>query len=302
MERLVYNEHYAAHAVINMKKTICFTCIFSLLSVLCLSFLSGCGPSPSSGDKKIGVIVSILPLQEFVEKVGGDKVQVSVMVPPGADPHSFEPKPRQLQDVARAKMYVKAGSGIEFELNWMKKLLENNRDIVLCDASSGIILMPSDPHAWASLRNAVIMVNNIKRTLISIDPKDRDYFTTNAIKYNRELRNIDYINSQVLKRIKKRAFIVFHPDWGYFARDYGLTQKTIEIEGKEPKAGDLAALIGYAKKNGIRVIFASPQFSTRSASVIAAQINGAVVVIDPLSKQYASNMAVVAREMLRALK
>ncbi|HID28363.1 MAG TPA: zinc ABC transporter substrate-binding protein [Methanosarcinales archaeon] len=264
--------------------------------------------------KRIGVVVSILPQAEFAEKVGGDKVQVTVMVPLGASPHTYEPTPSQLKEVSKAKMYAKVGSGVEFELTWMDKIISVNREMLVVDCSKGIELIGeehghegehhehkeehkhhgADPHIWLSPKNAKIMVENIYQGLIQIDPPNQEYYARNKEKYLQELDELDNGIVQALSGKKNRKIMVYHPAWAYFARDYGLEQIPIEKEGKEPTPQGIASLIKQAKENNITVIFASPQFSTKSAEVIAKEINGKVVLISPLEKNYLENMRKVA--------
>ena len=111
-----------------MDATLLKTGVFVI--VICL--ICGCSTNEnesSAGEEKIGVVVSILPQAEFVEKIGGDKVKVTVMIPPGASPHTYEPKPSQLVELSKAKMYAKVGSGIEFELSWMDKIISMNQHL-----------------------------------------------------------------------------------------------------------------------------------------------------------------------------
>ena len=149
--------------------------IFFILFII-LIFTTGC-PQQEKESDKINVVVSIMPLAEFAEKVGRDKASVSVMVPPGASPHTYEPTPAQLVKVSKAKLYVKVGTPIEFELAWLDKILSANKDMVVSDASYGIELMNmahkhrheqnehsytgDDPHIWLSPKNAKIMVEII---------------------------------------------------------------------------------------------------------------------------------------------
>ncbi len=248
--------------------------------------------------KRIGVVVSILPQAEFVEKIGGDKVQVTVMVPPGASPHTYEPTPSQLKEVSRAKIYVKVGSGVEFELAWMDKIISVNEGMFVADCSRSIGLIEKgrgvDPHIWLSPRNAKVMVENIYQGLIQIDPANQEYYVKNKEKYLQELDELDKEIIQALSGKKNKKIMVYHPAWAYFCRDYGLEQIPIEKEGKEPTPQGVASLIKQAKENNIRVIFASPQFSTKSAETIAKEIGGEVVLISPLEKNYLENMRKIA--------
>ena len=263
---------------------------------------------------KIIVAVSIPPLAQFVERIGGDNVRAIIMVPPGASPHTYEPRPSQLVELSEATMYVKVGSPIEFEVTWLDKLVSVNESMSIVDCSKGIAFdtghsrdhacehSSSDPHIWVSPHNAAVMVGTICEGLVSIDPGHQQLYKSNRDRYIAELENLDRRIKNTFAAIKSRKFIVYHPAWGYFARRYGLDQLPIEEEGKEPTAKTIASLIENARRDGIEIIFASPQFSSESAEVIAKEIGGRVILIDPLEKEYIANIERVLGELETAMK
>lgn len=276
-------------------------------------------------NEKVNVVVSIVPLSGFVEKVGGDKVDVSVMVPQGTSPHTYEPKPSQLVDVSRADVFVKVGAGIDFELFFMDKIMAQNKEMFIVDCSKGIDLLVmqnqnshdvgdekerdhteqehnhhgTDPHIWLSPINAKIMAENICEGLINVDPKNGEYYTQNKDKYLEELDLLDKNLKENFSKIENGSFIVFHPAWGYFANEYDLEQIPIEVEGKEPSAQEIAHLIEVANKKNIKVVFVSPQFNSKTAEVIAKEIDGSVVFVDPLKKDYINNMYTISNEIIQ---
>ena len=332
--------------------------ILVLLAVGFSLFASGCtdtGPENNSAghgtetgwdEEPIVVAVSILPQAEFVEKVGGDKVKVIVMIPPGASPATHEPTPGQLRDVSEARMYAAVGSGLPFEEVWMDKIEAVNSEFLIVDCSEGVELreiaahnhydeqegriveenagvdagereteedveheveseaeshVGMDPHIWTSPVNAKVMVENIYAGLVEIDPENEAYYAENRDVYLEELDALDARIREKLEGKEGRSFMVFHPSWGYFAAEYGLTMIPIEIEGKEPSVQDLARLISDAKEQDVKVIFVQAQFSTRSSEAIAEEIGGEVVVVDPLAKDYVSNMDEVSDIFARNL-
>jgi zinc transport system substrate-binding protein len=291
---------------------------FISLILLMLAFSFSSCQGMNRPDDKIGVVVSIAPQADFVEAVGGEKVTVTVMVPPGADPHTYEPTPSQMVGVSKAKMYAEVGSGIEFELAWMDKIRQQNKKMLIVDCSKGIQMMEmeenhgdeddgghhqgEDPHIWLSPQNAKLMVGNICGGLIQIDPQDEAYYTRNRDEYLAKLDALDKDIREGLSGVINRRFIVFHPAWGYFARAYDLEQISIEIGSKEPSAKDIADLIQEAKELGIKIIFAEPQFNPRSAETIAKEIGGRVVFIDPLAEDYIDNMRLVLDELVKAME
>ncbi|KXS43352.1 MAG: periplasmic solute-binding protein [Methanolobus sp. T82-4] len=306
---------------------------FVLFTLLLLVLASGCVDdqevSASSSDKPV-VVVSILPEAEFVEQVAGDQVDLMVMVPPGADPHSYEVTPGQLRELSDADMYVKVGSGLSFENVWMDRLIEVNPDMMVVDASEGIQLRTmeahaheeehegeeehdeaeeeheeeagsKDPHVWTSPQEAQIMVENIYEGLVEIDPDNTELYTLNRDAYIGELQAADEQIKETLAGKEGSTFMVYHPSWGYFADDYGLEQEAVEIEGKEPSVQDMQRLIDTAREKNITVIFVQSGFSTTNAQTIAGEIDGEVVEVDPLAKDYIDNLAKVTEAFEKGL-
>jgi len=266
-----------------------------------LTVMAFVGNPQYPNDSRIKVVVSILPQAEFVEAVGGDHVNVTVMVPPGQEPHTYAPKPSQMRDLERADIYFKLGSGIEFELVWMDRFTELNGDMLVVDGSESLHLMDKDPHIWLSPRNVEAMVQNLAHGLEDIDPANASFYEENARAYLQKLDKLDKNITEALAPLAKRELLVFHPAWGYFARDYGLNQTAIEYDGKEPTTQYFARVIDFAKNNSIRVIFAEPQFSTRTAEQIAEEVGGAVVLVDDLARDYLDNMQIVADKIAEGL-
>ena len=179
-----------------MKKECLLSGVFLAASVLViiLAALTASCTTATPVTNKIGVIVTLLPQAEFVENVGGNKVAVTVMVPPGASPHTYEPLPSQMTALTKAKMYAKVGSGVVFELVWMDKLAAANQDMLVVDSSKGVSLQEItgerkyahdiiDPHIWMSPRNARIMVQNIYAGLAQIDPGNSADYESNLNNY-----------------------------------------------------------------------------------------------------------------------
>jgi zinc transport system substrate-binding protein len=251
-----------------------------------------------SKEEKIGVVVSILPLAEFVEQVGKDKVEVTVIVPPGADPHLFELTPVQLKKISQAQLYVEVGSGLNFELTWMDKIKLIYKDMLICNSSIGITLVDKDPHIWLSPRNAKTMVENISEALIKIDPLSQKYFKKNSIEYINKLDILDKEIKARLEGVKNRRFISYHSSWGYFAKEYDLIQIAIENEGKEPSAASLAHIIDQTRAFNISIILVSPQYNMKSAEVVAKEVGAQIIIADDLSMDYINNLRKLAEEII----
>jgi len=285
-----------------------------LVLLLAVTILSGCisqnesssvAPSVTlSGNdsSKIKVAATIAPLGEFIRAVGGDKVEVIVVVPPGAEPHTFEPTPSLMVDMAKADLYVMNGAGLEF---WMGKLLQANKEMIVVNSSQGIDLLQEseneiDPHIWLSLRNAAVQADNICTGLIEVDPKNKDYYIKNRDDYLQKLKALDVELNRTFAGKKNKIFIVHHPAWSYFARDYGLIQVPLMENEKEPGPKYLGEVIKLAEKNNITTIFIEPEFNPKSAEVIAREMNARIVTIDPLAENYLENMLYASREIAQS--
>ena len=273
----------------------------SLVAVACLllglmTAMAGCtgADGEMEDNDRIAVVVTIPPQQEFVERVGGDHVRVILLVPPGADPHTYEPAPAVLAAVAEADLYAMVGSGIEFEIAWGEKIAALNPSMAVVNCSQGVEFIAADPHIWTSPRNAKVMVENIRDGLIEADPENAEDYRRNAAAYLDDLDTLDAEISALIAGSGVRVVLVDHPSWAYLARDYGFEEVAIESEGKEPSPKRIEHLIRLAEEEGIRVVFASPEHSTRSAGVIAEAIGGSVVTVSPLKKDYLDNMRQVA--------
>ncbi len=294
------------------------TILMLLMAASLMAAATGCNKEADSIGKTV-VAVSILPQAGFVEAIGGDKVEVVVMVPPGASPHTYEVTPDQMTQLSNADIYAKVGSPVEFELVWMDKLIAVNEDMLVVDCSQGVQLMEMgeeeeaeandnsedeglDPHIWLSVKNAKIMVQNICDGLVEVDTANKFYYEENCADYLGELTELDNELAADLSGVTNRSFIVFHPAFGYFARDYDLTQIGVEQEGKEPDADYIVRLIREAKEQDIHVVFVSPQYSAKSAESIAKEIEGQVVIINPLAKDFISNMRAIESAIKQAMQ
>ena len=278
--------------------------IMILVLLLLVPLLCGCVSQEEPPTGKINVATTIAPLGDFVTAVGGDKVEVTVLVPPGAEPHTYEPAPSQMKDVALANLYIMNGGGLEF---WMDKVLQVNRDMLIVDSSRGVKLVnesggETDPHIWISLRNAAIQVNNICSGLIQVDPKNGEYYRKNRDDYLQKLKALDGEFNQTFAAKSSRIFVAYHPAWTYFARDYNLDQVPILENEKEPGPKYLGSIIDLARRNNITVIFVEPQYNPKSAEVIAQEIKAKVVALDPLGQNYLENMRYAGQEIAKSLK
>lgn len=285
---------------------------FFLVLMLIIGFTYSCVGISSLNEHRGLIVASILPQKEFIESIVGDKWDILIMVPPGADPHTYEPSPSQIKALSNAKAYFKVGSGLEFEIAWMDKLSGINRNMQIVDCSKGINLIEDedivnggikhgqkihDPHIWLSLTNAKQIIANIYQGLCILDIENQSYFLNNRDIYIEKLDALDIYIRQNLDSLPKNL-ISYHPGLTYFAREYGLKVINIEKEGKEPSAADIANIIDIARKNNIKVVIISPQFNPNSAKIIAKEINAKVVALDILAPNFITNLQNFIEELL----
>ena len=265
---------------------------------------------------QVNVAVSILPQETFVKKIGGDKVSVMTLVEPGESPHSYEPKPSQMIALSEADIYFPIK--IDFENAWLEKFESQNKDMEIVQMSKGVqrimmekknhnkkganeqtknkkIIKP-DPHVWLSPLNVKIMAKNIYDTLIKVDSKNKSYYKKNLISFLKEINSVDMKIHNILLDVPANSkFMVFHPAWGYFARDYGLVQFAVEKEGKEPTPKALMKIIQKAKAEKIKAILVQKEFSKKSANALADELNIKVVEESPLSLDWGNNLISIAK-------
>ncbi len=293
--------------------------------------LSACAqpaaPASQNADRII-VSVSVLPQKYFVERIGAEFVDVNVMVGPGDSPHSYEPKPSQMTALSDSVLYFSVG--VEFEDAWMDRITSANPEMKVIDLTQGMTRIPSmdehdhqedadqqetddhsadeanhdeevDPHIWTSPANGAVIAETITEALITADPDHADTYQANLQRLLADISTLQEDIHTALEDLDTRKFMVFHPAWGYFAREFNLEQIPIEVDGSEPSARELADLITEAKAEGIQVVFAQPEFSTRSAEYIAQEIDGKVILISPLAENWLENLRHVAETISEAL-
>jgi zinc transport system substrate-binding protein len=296
----------------------------------------------------VNAVVSILPQKTFVEAIGGEKVNVALMVKPGNSPHSYEPKPSQMKDIAKADIYF--AIDVEFEHAWLPKFKSQNKNMEVVDLSDGIqkITMAKhshddhkdhqdehkeynhdkddhhahekhedhdkhdehedhdnhqqhkdkglDPHVWTSPSNVKIIAKNIYHALVHEDKANADYYQANYEKFLNHIKDTDKQIKKVLIDVETGSkFMVFHPAWGYFAKDYGLTQMAIEAGGKNPKPKQVMHLIEEAKEEGVQAVFTAPEFSEATAKLIAKEVGVPVIKVSPLNPKWSKNLIRLAK-------
>ena len=247
--------------------------VFSLIIPWLL--FSGCASRPA--DERPTIFVSILPLRGIVSEIVGDDFRVEVLVPPGMNPESFEPTPRQMIDLNRSQLIFNIG-WIDFEQNMLSKI-EDRRKVI--DLNRGIEPIAGscshadadkehrhgvDPHIWTSPRELRTMADNAYRTIHELYPDSTGY----TVNYQRLADKLQVLDDSVAERLKQSGvpyFMIYHPALTYYARAYGIEQVAIEQDGKEPSAKRLVRLIEQARRDSIRVVFYQSQFPASAVEV-----------------------------------
>ncbi|PWJ69045.1 MULTISPECIES: metal ABC transporter solute-binding protein, Zn/Mn family [unclassified Fibrobacter] len=263
------------------------------------------------------VAVSLQPYSSVVKEIGGDQVDVVAMLPPGADPHTFEPKPASLKEFAKASVYFSDGSGMDAA--WLPRFKGVNKNVNVISLSKGIAWIEEDehhheggeehhhhgddddldPHLWTSPMQMMQVAENVCEALMSLDADHKVLYRKRANDLIFRLKKLDVELRQTINKLpaNSRTFIVFHPAYGYFARDYGMKQLTVEVAGKEPKPRDLANLIKTGKANNVHIVFVQPQFSKRAAATLAKELDARILDTDPLSYDYEGNIRALLKSI-----
>ena len=262
---------------------------------------------------QVNVVVSIVPQKVFVEKIGAEHVNVTVMVEQGASPHNYQPKPSQMKKISKAAVYF--AMGVEFENVWLPKFQNQNKKMLLINSSKGIEKhyahhncthahhnheQAIDPHVWVDPLNVKVIAKNVYETLVKLDAKNAKIYKKNYEAYLLELDTLHADIKEILKDTPKYAtFMVFHPSWGYFANRYTLTQLPVEVDGKEPKMKALVDIIKKAKEAKVHAIFTQPEFSDKASQNIANNLNIEVIKASPLAENWAENLKMLAKAIAK---
>jgi len=258
----------------------------------------------ANAGEKIRVFVSILPQSELVERIGGERVEVNVLVRPGDSPATYSPTPKQLAELCEAKLFIRVG--VPFEEGFIDKVRETYPKLKIVDQRENVRLLKSihgtDPHIWLDPKRLKVQVQNIAKALVEVDPGGIDGYNDRLGKLIAELEGLDKRLGHMLAPYRGRTFLVYHPAYGYFADSYGLVQVAVEKGGKEPGGRRLARVIERARELKTKVIFVQPQFSKKGAELVAGAIGGKVVAMDPLARDVISNLEKMALAVASALE
>lgn len=275
--------------------------------------------SKSVDDRKFSVLVSVVPQKYFVEKIAGELIEVTVLIPPGASPAAYETSPSDMRRVSEADVWFTIG--LQRENTWIPDFSSLNEELRIVSTIAEIQRLPvgrygipgentvhdhehgdADPHVWLSPELVGSQALVICETLCEIDPDNSEIYAENLSSFLNEIGDLQNEIHRLLDAHVGEGFMVFHPAWGYFADEFGLIQVPIEISGSEPSLGEMARLVDFGRSSSVKVVFVSPQFSESSAETIAGELNAIVIFIDPLAESWADNLSFVAGELAAAME
>ncbi len=279
----------------------------ALFLVIFLAFGSGCSKekAPVSGPKRLRAVVTIFPLYDFCRQIGGDRIEVSLLLPPGVEPHAFEPKPEDIVRINRAELFIYANRYME---PWAADIVKGagNRRMLPVEAGTGVTYLHAtgsdghghgggvDPHIWLSPTNAEVMVDNICTGLVRQDPASRAYYEKNAAAYKEKLAVLDRQFREGLANCRQRVFLHGgHFAFGYLAERYGLTYAsafTVSANA-EPTPENLAQMIDLMKRDKLRYVFYEELFSPKMAETIARETGATLLKLNSIDSLTREEMA-----------
>ena len=290
-----------------MKKKSIISILMVLTVIAGLLGLTACGDKPPQDDTsaKPIVAVSIVPEQTFVEAVCGDAVEVVTMIPPGSSPANYEPTPAEMEKFSDASVYFAIGVPTE-EAN----ILPNVGDVKVVSLQEEVAKVypdrtfgeKRDPHIWLSPVRVKVMIDVIAREMATLDPENAEAYNKNADAYKAQLDEVDAQINEALAGVTNKSFIVYHPAFGYFADDYGLTMYALEEEGKEATAEHLQEVIDTAKADNAKVIFYQAEIDSSQSQAFAEEIGGKTMQLEPLSPDYIENLKAMASLMAEVMQ
>lgn len=287
---------------------------FNTLAVILILFISSCAQQRDAESEKPVLTVSVLPQKYFVEALLGSEVEVNVMVPQGASPATYEPTVSQLSLLDNSALYMQIGH-LGFELGWMEKMRSVNPQMEVIDLSEGIELIygneeannhehghghsheGADPHIWMSARNAQIMAKHMAEELAGAFPDKEEQITVRLVAFLATLDSLDREIGRLLEGSEGRSFMIYHPALTYFARDYGLVQLSLEIEGKTPSPSHMKELTDLGRKNKVSSILIQEEFDQKNARILASEIGADIISVNPLEEDWKSQILFIAKKL-----
>ncbi len=288
-----------------IKKTVLILlCALVLVSVGC--GISTTGQMPPAADERPIIAVTIAPQRTFVEAVCGDLARVVTVVPPGSSPETYEPAPREIEDIRSASLYFSIGVPAEeayiFSDIGDVKIVALHVEAALAFPDRTFEEGERDHHIWLSPKRVKVMIEAIAREMSKLDEANSGTYEKNAKEYIAQLEELDRQITAALEGVRNRKFIVYHPAFGYLADDYGLEMFALEEEGKEATPRHLQNMLDLAKQQNIKVIFYQEEIDSRQSQAYAEEIGGRSVQLEPLAPDYIENLKKMAETLAEAMR
>jgi zinc transport system substrate-binding protein len=280
-----------------------------LIFILLLFGFSSCQDKTPRTPDKPTVLVSIVPYAYFVDRIAQNLVNIEILVPKGADPHVYEPTPKQVEAAHSAKLWVRIGEPFEEKvlkalqtpgssLNslqmWEKLPLLSSHH---CHEHHGRCEEAEDLHVWMSPKLAKIQAARIKDSLCALLPHQTAELEQNLALFLEDLNKLDQEIQTKLSPLKDQAILVSHPAFGYFCRDYHLQQLSLESEGKEALPQTVMETLKKAEKARVRCIITQSQYSNKAAELVAKKLQLPIFLNDPYAGDYLENLRTLAETL-----
>ncbi len=273
--------------------------LFILLGAVCV-FLTGCSgvKKPPETEPKPLLLVSIPPYQTLVQQVAGVEFDVIAVVPLNADPHTYEPTSKQLTQLTAGKVWFRIGESFEDKLIPLLKAKS-------VDLREGAFMIEEggchchghstqDRHIWLSPSMLSVQASTIAQELSAQFPEQKEGFEGRLALLQKELTELDMQIAIKMQLATERSFIVSHPAFAYFCREYNCHQLSVEHEGKEPRPREVEDLLAAAIEREAKIAISLPQHNNKGAQLIAGKLDIPVRMIDPYAADYAATMLKLA--------
>ncbi len=297
--------------MLNLYQLTIFCDVRKIFLLLAIIFFSSCSPGGTDTGERI-ITVSIAPFKYFVREIGGDDFTVNVMVPAGANPHIYEPFPKQIFNLRKSVGYISNGY-LGFEVTWLDRFYDTNRTMKKLSLSKDIEPLGvshhhdgdhvegADPHYWVSPKCALIIALSVRDFLCDLNPVSRSKYEANYQELILRIKELDERAAGLFSTIQHRSFMIFHPNLGYLARDYGLEEIAVEYEGKEPPPSRMKELIDRARNEHLKTVFVQREYDTKNARAIAHEIGAKMQKIDPLSADWMDSTSEIIAALYTSL-
>ncbi|NPA27339.1 MAG: zinc ABC transporter substrate-binding protein [Chloroflexi bacterium] len=280
-----------------------------LVGMVGIGLLGGCARSTATPTSdRVPVVASIAPLADLVRQVGGERVEVTLMVPPNISPHHYEPTARQMEAVSRARLMVLNGAGLEF---WAQDVIQaaQNPQLKVVELAEGLPRKGDNPHLWLNPVFMLTYTDRVAQALREVDPAGKTTYEANAAAYKAELQALDRDIRAALASVPDRKVVTLHPAWEYFADEYGLEVVAViqPTPAQEPSPAEVATIIELMRAEKVRVIIVETQMPPHIAQSIAQETGAQLVYMDPIGgvpprETYIQMMRWNVNELVQALQ